>query len=233
MKNNPHNLVKILVLEDEPALLETAVTYLNLKGFTADGVSTIKSAELWMQTHLFDILILDLGLGHEDGLEWLKNQPGLKQKGLIITSARTGDGDRIAGAIAGADVYMVKPVLLDELVATLHNLIRRLQLVNSPPWLLNNLHWTLESPDHQVIKLTHFEVIFLSNLITTAPGEVITKETIIKSLGHDFTSYDPKNLETLLSRLRSKVKQQFHAVLPMQTVHGKGYVFTGQLRITH
>ena len=49
--------IKILILEDEPALLEGLVTYLNLKGFTADGVSTIKSAELWMQTHVFDILI--------------------------------------------------------------------------------------------------------------------------------------------------------------------------------
>ena len=233
MKNKSRNLVKILVLEDEPALLETAVTYLNLKGFAADGVNSIKSAEQWMQTHHFDILILDLGLGNEDGLEWLKSQSGLKQKGLIITSARMGDSDRIAGAIAGADVYMVKPVLLDELVATLHNLIRRLQLVNSKPWLLNNLHWTLESPDHQVIKLTNFEVIFLSNLITASPGQVITKETIIKSLGHDFASYDPKNIETLLSRLRSKVKKQSGVVLPLQTAHGKGYAFTGQIRITH
>ena len=232
MKNKSRNLVKILVLEDEPALLETAVTYLNLKGFAADGVNSIKSAEQWMQTHHFDILILDLGLGEEDGLEWLKSQSGLTQKGLIITSGRAGDDDRIAGAIAGADIYMVKPVLLDELVATLHNLIRRLQLVNSKPWLLNILKWTLESPDHQIAKLTHFEVVLLSNLIAGVPGEVITKETLILALGHDFTNYDPKNLETLVSRLRSKVKKQCHVVLPMQTAHGKGYAFTGQLKKT-
>ena len=129
MTTSSHNLVKILVLEDEPALLETAVTFLNLKGFKAVGVSTIKSAEQWMQTHLFDILVLDLGLGGEDGLEWLKSRPELIQKGLIITTARAGNNDRIAAAIAGADAYLVKPVLLDELVATLHNLNRRLQPV--------------------------------------------------------------------------------------------------------
>jgi DNA-binding response OmpR family regulator len=231
--NNSQNVVKILVLEDEPGLLETTVTFLNLKGFMADGVSTIKAAEQWMKNHVVDILILDLGLGDEDGLEWLKSQPGLKKKGLIITSARTSDVDRLAGAIAGADVYLLKPVLLDELVATLHNLIRRLQIVNNTPWLLNKLTWTLNSPDHQSIKLTHFEVILLSNLMAGEPGEVITKETIIKAMGHDFTNYDPKNLETLISRLRSKVKQQCNAVLPLQTAHGKGYAFTGQIHIIH
>lgn len=141
--------IKILVLEDEPALLEGLVTYLNLKGFTADGVSTINSAELWMQTHVFDILILDLGLGDEDGLEWLKSQPALKQKGLIITTARTGDSDRIAGAIAGADVYLVKPILLEEMVANIHNLMYRLMALKSPSsWQLNTINWTLQSPEN-------------------------------------------------------------------------------------
>ena len=231
--NNSQKVVKILVLEDEPALLETTVTFLTLKGFIAHGVSTIKAAEQWMKNHVVDILILDLGLGDEDGLEWLKSQPRLQQKGLIITSARTSDIDRLAGAIAGADAYLLKPILLDELAATLHNLIRRLQIVNSSPWLLNSLTWTLNSPDHQSIKLTHFEVILLSNLMAGEPGEVITKETIIKAMGHDFTNYDPKNLETLISRLRSKVKQQCNAVLPLQTAHGKGYAFTGQIHIIH
>ena len=225
--------IKILILEDEPALLEGLVTYLNLKGFTADGVSTIKSAELWMQTHVFDILILDLGLGDEDGLEWLKSKPELKQKGLIIISARIGDNARIAGAMAGADVFMVKPVLLGELVATLHNLTRRLQLANSPPWLLNNSNWTLESPDHQLIKLTHFEANLLSCLMAGAAGEMISKETLILALGHDFASYDPAALDRQINRLRSKFKQQSGGDLPLQTVHGKGYAFTGQLRKMH
>jgi len=231
--NNSQKVVKILVLEDEPALLETTVTFLTLKGFIAHGVSTIKAAEQWMKNHVVDILILDLGLGDEDGLEWLKSQSRLQQKGLIITSARTSDIDRLAGAIAGADAYLIKPILLDELVATLHNLIRRLQIVSSSPWFLNSLTWTLNSPDHQSIKLTHFEVILLSNLMAGTPGEVITKETIIKALGHDYTNYDPKNLETLISRLRTKVKQQCDTLLPLQTAHGRGYAFTGQIQIMH
>jgi DNA-binding response OmpR family regulator len=223
--------IKILVLEDEPALLEGLVTYLNLKGFTADGVSTTNSAELWMQTHVFDILILDLGLGDEDGLEWLKSQPELKQKGLIITTARTGDSDRIAGAIAGADVYLVKPILLEEMVANIHNLMHRLMALKSPSsWQLNTINWTLQSPENKAVKLTRQELLFLS-CVAQVPGEIITKKPLIIALGYDPENHDPKRMEILIRRLRAKIKTDLSCEFPLQTVHGQGFAFTAPLKI--
>ena len=62
------NLAHILVVEDEPALQEAMVSYLNLSGFIADGVGSVAGAKSWMQTHRIDILVLDLGLADGDGL---------------------------------------------------------------------------------------------------------------------------------------------------------------------
>ena len=67
-----HTPGRVLVIEDEPQLLEATVTYLNMEGFVADGVAGLNAATQWMRTHLFDILILDLGLGDGDGLDWLQ-----------------------------------------------------------------------------------------------------------------------------------------------------------------
>lgn len=72
---------RVLVIEDEADLQEALVTYLNIEGFTADGVSSLSAASQWIRTHQFDVLILDLGLSDGDGLQWLVQNEMLRQRG--------------------------------------------------------------------------------------------------------------------------------------------------------
>jgi DNA-binding response OmpR family regulator len=222
--------IRVLVLEDEPDLQEAIVTFLNMEGFIADGVGSLRAAEHWMRTHPFDILILDLGLPDGDGLSWLMTRTDLPEKGVIITSARSEGMDRITGAKAGADVYLTKPIQLEELTLMVKNLSRRIRSKAEQAWTLSKMKWMLLSPEGAMIKLTRSEMVLLANFAAT-PGEVISRATIIKSLGQNPDDYDPRRMEVLVRRLRVKTKETLGFELPLETVHKQGFVFTASLRL--
>ncbi len=219
------NLAHILVVEDEPALQEAMVSYLNLSGFIADGVGSVAGAKSWMQTHRIDILVLDLGLADGDGLTLLKEFK-LDDKGLIITTARSEPSDRLTGLKAGADAYLIKPLVLEELITIIQNLSRRLNIKPIKSWSLDTSCWLLESPDNETVKLTMLEMAFLGCL-AASPTELVLKDSLIMALGEDPLEYDPRRMEILVRRLRTKVKNTLDCDVPIETVHGRGYVFAG------
>jgi two-component system OmpR family response regulator len=221
---------RVLVLEDEADLQEAMVTYLNMEGNIADGVSSLRAAQEWMRTHPYEILVLDLGLPDGDGLEWLKQRPLMQDKGVIITTARGDSDQRIEGIRAGADVYLVKPIQLEELSSLVQNLVRRIRANSQALWTLRKLQWTLESPQGLAIKLTHSESVLLSRLAQT-PGQAVSRNELVTCLGHDPESYDFRRMEILVRRLRNKAHDALGFDLPMETVHKLGYAFTAPVQM--
>lgn len=221
---------RVLVIEDEADLLEALVTYLNMEGFVADGVSSLNTATQWMRTHKFDVLVLDLGLPDGDGLKWLSDRDQLRDKGVIITTARGEGSQRIEGIRTGADVYLVKPIQLEELASLVHNLMRRIRSNTSPRWMLSRMNWTLQSPSGVGIKLTHSESVLLHKMAHHA-GEAVSRQDLVLSLGHDPEVYDFRRMEILVRRLRTKGKDTLGSELPIETVHRMGYAFTAPIDI--
>lgn len=220
-----HSMIKVLIIEDEPDLQEALIAFLNMEGFVADGVGSLQAAELWMQTHDLDVLLLDLGLPDGDGLSWLKGRFELQHKGVIITTARGSNADRLAGAQAGADVYLVKPIFPEEIASLINNLVRRIRPVATATWKLDPIQWNLISPEGIAIKLTHSEHVILHRLMLSA-GKPVRRDALIKELGHDPVYYDSRRLEILIRRLRNKAKVHCSEDMPLETVHGLGYAFT-------
>lgn len=214
---------RVLVVEDEDGLREAMVDYLLLDGCQAHGVASLSAAEVWMKDHDLDILVLDLGLPDGDGLAWRQAKPHLRQKGLIITTARGARSDRIDAAKIGADLYLVKPVSLEELAPMVHNLAHRLRPTSSQ-WHYNSLEWSLRSPDGIVIKLTHSEAM-LVRVMACTPGQPVSRKDLIVGLGENPDVYDVRRLEIMIRRLRNKAEKVLGYPLPLETVHRLGVAF--------
>jgi two-component system OmpR family response regulator len=223
-----HLAAHVLVIEDEPDLLAAMVRYLQLEGYVAFAASNLSMAEHWLTQHDMDIIVLDLGLPDGDGLAWLGSRPGLRDKGVIMTTARGEGSSRVSGVRAGADVYLVKPVQLEELTALIRNLLFRLHRLDQACWTLDARSWHLISPEGQTIKLTHSEQILLIEL-ARAPGSSVTREVLVAALGQNPEIYDPRRMEIMVRRLRNKTKETLGYDLPLETAHRKGYAFTAPI----
>lgn len=229
----------VLIVEDEADLRDTMVDYLELEGFVVAGVGTLATAQAWLQQHTCEVLVLDLGLPDGDGLQWLRRQGEVPQRGVIITTARGTVDDRVLGVQTGADIYLVKPVQLAELAALLRRLLSRLPAAAAVPavagaqtWRLNPTRWMLQSPPGPSVRLTHSEQVLLLQL-ATAPGTGVSRQAIAQALGHNPAVYDPRRLEIMVHRLRAKVKEQLGCTLPLDTVHRYGYAFTSPMEVLH
>lgn len=227
---SPSEAPRILVVEDELELLDATVTYLKMEGFNAEGVASLAAASAWMNTQPPDLIVLDLGLPDGDGIAWMQSHPQCRQKGIVITSARSDERQRIEGIKHGADVYLVKPVALEELALLLGKLWQRISLSSAPTWMLQPTAWLLHSPAGQSVKLTHSELTVMQAL-AEEPGRAVPRRLLVQALGQDPETYDYRRMEVLVRRLRTKVREQLGLDLPLETAHRLGYAFTSDLRL--
>lgn len=220
---------RVIVVEDEPDLNSAIVSFLNLSGFTADGVRGIGQLDAWLGTHDCDLAVLDLGLPDGVGLSVIERLRNGGQRGVVVVTARGQVQDRISGYAKGADNYLVKPIDMHELVAVLAALHQRLP-VRADPWRLDLLAWQLSAPQGQQIRLTRSEVAVMG-VLASAPGQPAERAAIAQALGLRPSDYDPRRLEILIRRLRRKVLDAVGVDAPIETVHGIGYAFTASIAI--
>lgn len=218
--------IRVLVVEDEPDLREAMVAYLEMVGFVVAGAGSLRQADQHLAAHAVGVLVLDLGLPDGDGLDWLGARPRSREQGVVVTTARGEVRERVSGVRAGADVYLVKPVQMEELASLINNLAQRLQPGQANVWLLDRTSWQLASPEGRMVKLTATEHVLLARL-AQSPGVAVSRQELVHCLGHDPRYYDPRRMEILVRRLRNKVRVSLGCPLPLETAHGLGYAFTG------
>jgi two-component system response regulator QseB len=118
--------MRVLLVEDDEMIAQGLQTALRQAAFAVDWMRDGKSAGMALQTSNFDLVLLDLGLPHRDGIDVLRD---LRKRGdatpVIILTARDEIQHRIAGLDAGADDYIVKPFDLDEVTARMRSVLRR------------------------------------------------------------------------------------------------------------
>lgn len=228
MKTHSQQGPSVLVVEDEPELREALVSFLRFEGFRCDGVGSLQSARDWLDRTIPDILVLDLGLPDGESIT-LIDSPRLANVGTVITTARGRAEDRLIGAKKGADVYLVKPIQLEELALVLRNLHRRLKplplTAKTASWSLQKITWTLVAPSGLSIVLTRSEVLVLGELAKSV-GSGVSRDLLVTAIGQSPETYDWRRMEILIRRLRNKCKSALDVDLPVRTVHGYGYAFT-------
>ncbi len=220
----------MMVVEDAADLCSELVDYFRLYGFDVHGVGTIAAMTSALRQSRWDVLVLDLGLPDGDALAHLKALRatyGLSL-GIIVMTARGQIEDRVAARALGADTYLVKPVDLRELSAAVDQLVTRLRPPDGaggdPAWQLNVSARRLRCPNGSVIDLTGAEARLLATLLA-AKGDTISRDALCQSTYGTDDVPDTRRLDTLVSRLRTKVDQQTGLSLPISTFRNIGYAF--------
>ncbi len=217
---------RILIIEDDPAILKVLQRGLAYEGYTVDVAMDGRSGLNQAHDHHPDLVIIDWMLPGMDGLEVcrrLRLQGGLP---ILMLTAKDTIQDRVQGLDAGADDYIVKPFNLDELTARIRALFRRTQTERNQVYQFADL--TMDSDSRQVtrgkrlVPLTAKEYELLE-LFLRHPRQVLTREVIFDRVwGYDFGG-ESNVLEVYIRYLRQKLEAENEPRL-IYTVRSVGYV---------
>jgi two-component system, OmpR family, response regulator len=215
--------MRVLVVEDDPRIARRLTSVLQEAGYAVDGVGNGEEAWFRGDTEDYDAVILDLGLPRMDGLTVLKNwREAGRDVPVLILTARGAWAERVAGIDAGADDYLAKPFVVEELLARLRALLRRAAGRASPLLAIGRVVLDTRqmriTVDGDPIALSPLEYRCLSYLMHHA-GRVIPPTELMEHLyAHDHDR-EPNAVEVLIGRLRKKL-----GIDLIETRRGFGYV---------
>jgi DNA-binding response OmpR family regulator len=224
--------MRILLVEDDPALSRTMAQGLENAGHRIERAHSVEEAQHWWAVQAFDAVLLDLNLPHTaharsglgSGLTALRSARARGDRTpVLVLSARDSTEDRIAGLDAGADDYLGKPYELKEVEARLRALLRRASgttdLVTVGQLVLDRLARRF-SVDGQPLEFAAREFALLWELMTP-PGRVLSKGELSARLSDAGEALGENALEASFSRLRRKLAGSGAAI---RTLRGLGYL---------
>lgn len=223
------------VLEDDAQLREGIVLPgLRYFGFQVTGAGSAAELYRHMLTQRFDMVVLDIGLPDESGLNVVKHLRDISSLGIVMLTGNTGMDDHVSALTRGADAFLNKPVNIEVLAATLHSVARRLVGAGANGrlalaaglgrWRLDTDDWCLVTPSGQALPLTAPERCIL-RILMAVRGEPVSREKLISALTSDIYEFDPHRLEMMVHRLRRKAQDAAGQPLPLLTSRGQGYLF--------
>jgi len=215
--------MQVLLVEDDAQLAEAVVVALKRHNFAVNRVANGRDALLVIETAPPDIIILDLGLPDIDGIHLLRKFRQLHfANPVLILTARDSIEDKVTGLDSGADDYLPKPFDIDELLARLRALERRLSKTGSATIVLGGVsldtHTHELAIDSQPVNLARREYMLLKALMENE-NKIQTREALenkLYSWGEEISS---NAVEVHIHHLRKKLPPGF-----IQTVRGVGYI---------
>ncbi|SMP50184.1 response regulator transcription factor [Noviherbaspirillum suwonense] len=230
-------MIRVILVEDHTLLRNEIVSSLCAEGFEAVGVGNSTDLFLELLQKPCDVIVMDIGLPGDNGmaiLQQLRSLKGQRELGIIMLTGRPDMGCRIECLAGGADAFLIKPVEIDELVAYIHNVYRRIHSesnhFSSLKWQFQYREWRLICPSGAVVELSHLESEFLRILVENAGNPVRRRDIIGVAFRKDPIAYDNRRMEAIVSRLRRKIHSQYPLSQPIKSVHSVGYVFTDSVR---
>jgi two-component system phosphate regulon response regulator PhoB len=221
---------RVLVVDDEPDILELVRFNLVQAGFAVETASSGEEALAQLRRAHPDLVVLDLMLPDRSGTEVcrdIRSDPSLKTLPVIVLTAKAEEVDRVVGFELGADDYVVKPFSPRELVLRVQAVLRRGAPSESPHPVLG--HGSLEldierhrcSVDGQEVDLTAKEFRLLESLMSR-PGRVLSREKLLDEVWGSDVVVTLRTIDTHMKRLREKLGS---AGALIDTVRGVGYRF--------
>jgi len=220
----------ILVVDDEPRIVDLARDYLEHAGFAVltatDGPSALRAA----RTRKPDVLVLDLGLPGMDGLDVARELRRESSIPIVMLTARDDEVDSILGLEMGADDYVTKPFSPRELVARIRAILRRVDRQTEPGDRIEAGGVSIElsrmkvEAGGRVVELTPTEFQLLVTM-ARQPGRIFTRAQLLDAVhGLAFESYE-RAIDAHIKNLRRKLEEDPSRPRYVLTVYGVGYRF--------
>jgi DNA-binding response OmpR family regulator len=221
----------ILLVDDEPRILNFLSARLKVAGYTVLTASNGMEALQQVQSHEPDMMVLDVLMPKMDGFETLKELRTFSSLPVIILSARGGNEDKIKGLGLGADDYLAKPFSPDELVARIEAVSRRLVSMEKrktqEAFFMGDLKIDFKrrvvTVGEEEIRLTRIEWRLLSELAQNAGNLMLYEELLARVWGPEYRD-DVQILRTWISRLRYKIEKDPNKPAIIRTIPKTGYI---------
>lgn len=224
--------LKILVVEDEPAISEMLQSTLTVAGYSVVTAASVSAAQQQIAERLPDLVLLDWMLPDISGVEFakrLKKEETTRQIPIIMLTARGEEGDKIRGLESGADDYVTKPFSLRELGARIKAVLRRVSPQLSEE-VLTVEGLTLDMSSHRItagetavdVGPTEFRLL---HFFMTHPERVYSRNQLLDHVWGGNVYIEERTIDVHIRRLRKALEDSGHDQL-IQTVRGAGYRFS-------
>ena len=228
--------LNITVVEDHDALRAVTIEALRQQGHKVQGIACAEAIDDEAASAPSDLFIIDVNLPGEDGLSLSKRiRRGNPRAGIIMATGRTHVGDRIAGYENGADVYLSKPVEMEELLAAVSAVSRRADMWQSQPqaeegFIVDSRSLTLSGPKGTtVISASELRMLIA---FSTSHARQLEYWQIMELLGHSPEDFRKASLEVKIVRLRKKLVQVGADLGCLRSLRLVGYQLCVPLKIT-
>ncbi|HEV2674298.1 MAG TPA: response regulator [Aliidongia sp.] len=222
---------QILVLDDDPAIRTLVRRCLEPGGFRVEAATDGADLRRLLGSRPIDLVILDLNLRGEDGLDHLKALRAERDLPVIILTGRGEPIDRATGLELGADDYVAKPFEPRELLARVRTVLRRTGRRASPsrivaigPWKLDLDARSLLAGDGAQVALTSAQFAILS-VLATHPNRVLTRDQILDLADQGAKEPFDRSIDAHIVQLRRKIERDPRQPEFIKTVYGAGYIF--------
>lgn len=221
----------LAIVEDEAVIRQEMAFQLQHFGFIVESFESATQLYRSLAVKPFDLVILDIGLPEEDGIEICKHlRKHNSTIGIVFVTARGQRDDKTAGLAAGADAYLIKPIDMTELVQTLQHIATKRTAQPFPSaiqptessWSLDSNAIYLITPNAQRIRLTLNESQLLRVLLAKK-NQACQHVELFSAIGLPPDALDKHRIEVIISRLIIKIKNHCGIRLPIQSFRGVGY----------
>lgn len=228
-----HSLLKIAVLEDHDELREVLVGELERVGYVVSGAECSLELDELMANDSFDLIILDLNLPGEDGLSVARRlRNSHPELFIIMVSVRDALNDRVAGYSSGADIYLTKPISMEELTAAISSIQRRLAVASDTTIVLMlDVTVRLLHLGDQSIVLNEHE-LSLMRAMGSADDRRLPYYRLLELLDKEVNASTKAWLEVAVGRLRTKMAKIGVDGPGITPIRGEGYQLMVPLRCT-
>ena len=230
----PRNKAHLLLVDDDKRILSLLSAYLSKNEFLISSARNSTEARCLLDYFEFDLLVIDIMMPGESGLDLLESIRKQKSVPAIFLSAKGESKDKISGLEVGADDYLSKPFEPKELLLRLERLLIRNEKEGSKKSgksiEIGNKIFDLQRLElydqNHLIKLTNLEASLL-NLFALSPDKIISREMVIKGLDLSQGRQDlnKRNVDVQITRLRKKIEPDPTNPRHLKTVRGRGYRF--------